>query len=86
MDIYGEENSVSIQVVNEGYTILYTTKISVNHRVDKMYRGHSGYNYTRFQKQLTNTTLFYIVHYPFLFVLKRILKLYWHNFKKYGIK
>ena len=86
MDIYGEESSVSIQVVNEGYTILYTTNISVNHRVDKTYRGHSGYNYTRFQKQLTNTTLFYIVHYPFSLVLKRLIKLYWHNFRKYGIK
>lgn len=86
MDIYGEESSVSIQVINEGYTILYTTKISVNHRVDKMYRGHSGYNYVRFQKQLTNTTFFYIIHYPFAFVVKRILKLYWHNFRTYGIK
>ena len=86
MDIYGEESSLSLQVIDAGYDILYTSAISVNHRVNKMHRGRSGYNLMRFQKQLTNTSLLYSIHYPLLMVPKRVLRLYMHNLRKYGLK
>ncbi|MCC4214651.1 glycosyltransferase family 2 protein [Leeuwenhoekiella parthenopeia] len=86
MDIYGEESSLSLQVIDAGYDILYTSAISVNHRVNKTQRGRSGYNLMRFQKQLTNTSLLYSVHYPLSMVPKRVLRLYIHNFRKYSLK
>lgn len=83
IDIYGEESCVSIEVMAMGYDIVYSNKIKVNHRVDKEARKRSGKNYFRFGKQLKNVTYYYIVYYPN--PLLKILKLYWHNFKKYAL-
>lgn len=83
VDIYGEEACVSIELLDKGYAILKTHKIKVNHRVDNQKRISQGKNYFRFGKQLKNETFFYLVYYPN--PLKKILKLYWHNFKKYAI-
>ncbi|MFV8271454.1 glycosyltransferase family 2 protein [Flavobacterium sp. GT2N3] len=81
IDIYGEESCVSIEVMAMGYDIVYSNKIKVNHRVDKEARKRAGKNYFRFGKQLKNVTYYYMVYYPN--PLLKILKLYWHNFKKY---
>lgn len=83
VDIYGEESCVSIEVLAKGYDILYSNAIKVNHRVNKAVRKEGGYNYFRFGKQLKNTTYYYIVYYRFPLV--KILKLYWHNFRKYAL-
>ena len=84
VDIYGEEACVSIEVINNGFDILFTTDIVVNHRIDKSMREKQGNNYFRFRKQLKNSTFYYLVYYknPLL----KIGKLYYHNFKKYGFK
>jgi len=84
IDIYGEESCVSLQVLELGFDILYTNSIKVNHRVNISERLKKGKNYFRFQKQLKNETFFYLVYYPNPF--KNLLRLYWHNFKKYAIK
>lgn len=84
IDIYGEEACVSIELLDKGYDILKTQKIKVNHRVDNQTRILAGKNYFRFRKQLKNETFFYLVYYPN--PIKKIVKLYWHNLKKYGIK
>lgn len=82
IDIYGEESCVSIEVLANGYDILYTNSISVNHRVDRVDRKLKGRNYFRFGKQLKNAVFYYLVYYPN--PIFRITKLLWHNFKKYG--
>jgi GT2 family glycosyltransferase len=82
IDIYGEESCVAIEVIAQGFDILYSNKIKVNHRVNKQLRKNAGQNYFRFGKQLKNTTYYFIVYYPFPLI--RILRLYWHNFKKYA--
>ncbi|WP_370479372.1 glycosyltransferase family 2 protein [Tamlana flava] len=84
IDIYGEESCLSIEVLAKGYDILYTTKIKVNHRVNREERIQKGRNYFRFGKQLKNTAFYYLVYYPN--PLFKIAKLFWHNFKKYGCK
>lgn len=84
IDIYGEESCVAIEVLANGYDILYTNSISVNHRVDRADRMLKGRNYFRFGKQLKNTAFYYLVYYPFPFL--KIAKLFWHNFKKYGCR
>lgn len=84
VDIYGEESCVSIEVIAKGFDILYTNRIAVNHRVNMELRIKAGANYFRFGKQLKNATYYYLVYYRFPFV--SILKLYWHNFKKYATK
>lgn len=84
VDIYGEEACVSLEVLSAGYCILFTTEVSVNHRVDKEKRVKEGNNYFRFQKQLKNATFYYLVYYKK--PLKKIGKLYYHNFNKYGVK
>lgn len=83
VDIYGEESCLSIEVLANGHDILYSNEIKVNHRVDREQRKANKQNYFRFEKQLKNSTYYYLVYYPFPVV--RILKLYWHNFKKYAI-
>lgn len=83
IDIYGEESCVAIEVMDKGHDILYSNAIKVNHRVNKDFRKNMGQNYFRFGKQLKNTTYYYLVYFPF--PLSRILKLYWHNFKKYAL-
>lgn len=83
IDIYGEESCLSIEVLTKGYDILYTNKIKVNHRVDRELRKENKQNYFRFGKQLKNSTYYYLVYYPFPLI--DILKLYWHNFKKYAL-
>ncbi|WMI65818.1 glycosyltransferase family 2 protein [Aestuariibaculum sp. YM273] len=84
IDIYGEESCLSIEVLAKGYEILYTTKIKINHRVDRKERIQKGRNYFRFGKQLKNTAFYYLVYYPN--PIFRIIKLFRHNFKKYGCK
>lgn len=84
IDIYGEEACVAIEILDLGYDILYTNAIKVNHRVNKIERIAKGKNYFRFGKQLKNETLFYLVYYPN--PIKKIVWLYWHNFKTYAIK
>ena len=83
MEIYGEESCVSIEVLSKGYDILFTNAIKVNHRVDKEARKRSGKNYYRFEQQLKNTTGYYLIYYKNPLI--KILKLYWHNFKKYAL-
>lgn len=83
IDIYGEESCVAIEVMANGFDILYSNTIKVNHRVDKEARKNAGQNYFRFGKQLKNTTYYFLVYYPF--PLGRIMKLYWHNFRKYAL-
>lgn len=83
IDIYGEESCFSIEVLSKGYDILYTNQIKINHRVNKEQRKLNKQNYFRFGKQLKNSTFYFLVYYPFPFF--NILKLYWHNFKKYAL-
>jgi len=84
VDLYGEESCLSLEVLSKGYDILYSNQIKVNHRVDREQRKQNKQNYFRFGKQLKNSTYYFLVYYPF--PLLRILKLYWHNFKKYALK
>lgn len=84
IDIYGEESCVSIEVIAKGFDILYTNRITVNHRVNMDLRIKSGANYFRFGKQLKNTAYYYLVYYPFPFM--KIVRLFWHNYKKYATK
>ncbi|MHA6279858.1 glycosyltransferase family 2 protein [Salinimicrobium sp. CAU 1759] len=86
IDIYGEEACVALEVMELGYDLLYTYRISVNHRVDRDLRKRSGANYYRFEKQLKNTTYFYWVYYPFPLAWIKIGRLYFMNFKKYALK
>lgn len=86
IDIYGEEVCVAMETLELGYDILYTPQIVVNHRTQKQKKNTAGANYFRFQKQLKNTTYFYLVYYPFPLLIKKILKLYFHNFRKYGVR
>lgn len=83
IDIYGEETCLSIEVLDLDYDILYTNQLAVNHRVDIEKRKLQGKNYFRFQKQLQNSFRIYMVYYrnPF----KKIVKLLFHNFKKYAL-
>lgn len=83
IDIYGEESCVSIEVMNLDYDILFTNQIAVNHRVDIKKRRLQGKNYFRFEKQLKNEFRIFVVYYPNPFI--KILKLLWHNFKKYAV-
>ncbi|TDE53936.1 glycosyltransferase family 2 protein [Flavobacterium sp. GT3P67] len=84
IDIYGEESCVAVEVLANKKDILYTNRVSVNHRVNKQARLNSGMNYFRFEKQLKNTAFYFIVYHenPSL----EIIKLLWHNFKKYALK
>ncbi|GAB5564472.1 MAG: hypothetical protein Wins2KO_15350 [Winogradskyella sp.] len=84
MDIYGEEACVSLELLSKGYNILFTNNIAVNHRIDKAKRKQQGKNYFRFQRQLKNSTFYYLIYYKW--PLKKICKLYYHNFMKYGLK
>lgn len=83
IDIYGEESCLSIEVLSKGFDMLYSNEIKVNHRVNKEQRKLSKQNYFRFEKQLKNSTYYFLVYYPF--PLFNILKMYWHNFKKYAL-
>jgi len=84
IDIYGEEACVSLEIIDLGYDILFSNKISVNHRVNKELRVKFGANHFRFKKQLLNASKYYLVYYKK--PLFKVLKLYAHNFKKYAIK
>tara|TARA_R100000353_G_scaffold176126_2_gene149422 strand:+ start:15583 stop:16479 length:897 start_codon:yes stop_codon:yes gene_type:complete len=83
IDIYGEENCLSIEVLSKNYTILYTNAIAVNHRINVQNRLEQGKNYFRFGKQLKNSTFYYFVYYPN--PIKKIGKLYYHNLNKYAL-
>lgn len=84
IDIYGEESCVSVEVLANEKDILYTSRVSVNHRVNRQARLDNGMNYFRFEKQLKNTAFYFIVYHrnPSL----KIIKLLWHNFRKYALK
>ncbi|MDI5887386.1 glycosyltransferase family 2 protein [Flavobacterium yafengii] len=84
IDIYGEESCVAVEVLANKKDILYTNRVSVNHRVNKQARLNDSMNYFRFEKQLKNTAFYFIVYHknPSF----KIIKLFWHNFKKYAIK
>lgn len=84
VDIYVEESCVAIEVLANKKDILYTNRVSVNHRVDKQARLNSGMDYFRFGKQLKNTAFYFIVYHknPSF----KIIKLFWHNFRKYALK
>ncbi len=84
IDIYGEEPCLSIEVLDLGFKILYTSEIVVNHRVNRENRLLQGRNYFRFEKQLKNVFYYYLVYYPN--PMLKIIKLLYHNFKKYGLK
>lgn len=83
IDIYGEESCLAIEVMAKGFDILFTNTIKINHRVNIVQRKQNKQNYFRFGKQLKNTTYYFLVYYPWPFW--NILKLYWHNFKKYAL-
>ncbi|MBT0608453.1 glycosyltransferase family 2 protein [Aequorivita echinoideorum] len=85
MDIYGEEGAVSIELLDSGYDILYTSQISVNHRVDRSIRKSNRMNVFRFERQLCNMGMYFIIYYPITLLPKKLLKLFFHNFFKYGI-
>ena len=74
---------ISIEVLAKGFDILYSNQIKVNHRVNNEERKLRKQNYFRFGKQLKNSTYYFLVYYPYPFLA--ILKLYWHNFKKYTL-
>lgn len=84
IDIYGEESCVAIEVIANKKDILYTNRVSVNHRVNMQARLNSGMNYFRFEKQLKNTFFYFIVYHknPSF----KIMKMLWHNFRKYALK
>lgn len=86
IDIYGEEQCLAMEILDLGYDLIYTHKIQVNHRVDLNERKRRKANYFRFARQLRNTSYFYLVYYPFPLLLKKIGRLYFLNFKKYGLK
>jgi len=83
MDIYGEESCLAIEVLDLGYEIHYNNSIIVNHRLDKKKRLEQGRNYFRFEKQLKNTIYYYAVYYPNPAL--KIVRLLFHNFKKYAL-
>ena len=84
IDIYGEEPCLSIEVIDLEFKILYTSEIIVNHRINRENRLLQGKNYSRFEKQLKNVCYYYLVYYPN--PMLKIIKLLYHNFKKYGLK
>ena len=86
IDIYGEEVCVAMEALDLGYDILFTYQILVNHRTLKQKKNINGANYFRFQRQLRNTAFFYMVYFPFPMMLKKIVQLYFRNFKKYALK
>lgn len=83
IDIYGEEPCLAIEILDLDYDILFTNQVVVNHRVNVKKRKLQGKNYFRFEKQLQNSFRIFIVYYrnPF----PKIIRLLWHNFKKYAI-
>lgn len=83
IDIYGEETCLSIEVMNLNYDILFTNQVAVNHRIDVEKRNRQGKNYFRFQKQLQNSFRIFMVYYRY--PIKKIMKLLFHNFRKYAI-
>ncbi|HEA29135.1 MAG TPA: glycosyltransferase family 2 protein [Leeuwenhoekiella sp.] len=86
MDIYGEEGCIAIQVIDLGYDILFTSEISVNHRVDRQQRKTGGRNVFRFERQLCHMALYFLVFYPAHLLPRKWSKLFWHNLKKYALK
>lgn len=86
IDIYGEEICLAFETLSAGYDIMYTHEIMVHHRKDSQLRKNLGADILRFQKQLKNTTYFYLVYYPSPLLIKSLIKLYFHNFRKYAIR
>lgn len=84
IDIYGEEPCLSLEVMDLEYELWFTNQIAVNHRVDLVQRKLQGKNYFRFQKQLQNSFFIFLNYYPK--PIFPILKLLFHNLKKYGFK
>jgi GT2 family glycosyltransferase len=86
MDIYGEESCVSIEVIEKGYDIIYTSKIKVHHRVDKIARSKAGHGVYRFTKSLINGNKYFLVYYPNSILFKYLIKIFLHNLSKYAFK
>lgn len=86
IDIYGEEICLAFETLHAGFDIMFTHEIVVHHRKDVQLRKKSGANLFRFEKQLKNTTFFYLVYYPLPLMLKKLLKLYLHNFRKFAVR
>ncbi|WP_416448163.1 glycosyltransferase family 2 protein [Leeuwenhoekiella sp. A2] len=84
MDIYGEEACVSIQFIEKGFKICYTSAISVNHRVNREHRRTGGSNAFRFEKQLCHAGMYFLIYYPIFLIPKKLFKLFWHNLVKYA--
>lgn len=85
MDIYGEESCVSIQLIDLGYDILYTSEVSVNHRVNRKKRKTDGGNVFRFERQLCHLALYFLMYYPSALLFKKWTRLWYHNFRKYAL-
>ncbi|MDB2389513.1 glycosyltransferase family 2 protein [Flavobacteriaceae bacterium] len=83
MNIYGEESSLSVEVIEKGFDILYQPKIQINHRKRNIINGKAINNYFRFESQLSNSIRFYLVYYPKPFL--KIIQLLKHNFIKYAL-
>lgn len=86
IDIYGEEVCVALEVLDKNYEILFTHQIVVNHRIDPEARRSEGGNFFRFGRQLKNMANFYVIYYPFPLLLKKVARLYYMNFLKYGLR
>ena len=83
IDIYGEEPAVALELLDEGWDILYAYDLQVNHRVDIVKRKQNGRNYFRFERQLKNTIKFYLVYHKR--PIPKVLKTLFHNFRKYAV-
>lgn len=86
VDIYGEEGCLSIEIIAAGYSIMRFPELLVWHRVNRTRRTNEGYDLFRFERQLKNTVLYYLMYYPFPVILIRLLHLLFHNFRKYALR
>ncbi|PHR88838.1 MAG: family 2 glycosyl transferase [Leeuwenhoekiella sp.] len=85
MKIYGEESCVSVEVTDSGFDILFSSDLTVLHRVNLLTRKEQGHDEYRFKNQLINSSKFYLVYYPFRSWLFKLGGLYYHNFIKYAV-
>lgn len=86
INIYGEESFVSFEIMKLGYDILHLPELIVHHRVNRQIREKEGYNTFRYNKQLAHSIVFYYCYYPYPIMMWKILKLAYHNFKKYALR
>jgi GT2 family glycosyltransferase len=86
IDIYGEESCLALEVLSLGYDIIYSNRIAVHHRVNKVLREQAGHNIFRFKKSLLNSNKYFIVYYPLILLPNPLIKLFFHNLLKYGLR